>query len=263
MTTSEAKNNPLVLTSKNHSHASNNPKSKRPIINASSPIVASVRGRGLRGGHSGGRSARSRIQNMHANYERSNSTIEEDLSTRNYLFPAHSEADILGLSSLETYGGHKLHPHQKAISDWTLQIIQAEPIYDLATPKRPPQPPPRPPRPQNEHYYSIPPDAIQKAVIKKPSPASLSFTIKMAKKSEADEAKKASGLQSDLSDLNKLKSRDILSNENFVCFGNSDVTASTATSAGLGSLENFRKTRDFGDFQVLSSPIKNRPKTAV
>ena len=97
---------------------------------------------------------------------------------------------------------------------------------------------PQKPQKLNEHYYSTPPiERCQKKTVPS-SPNSLSFTIKLKPTNQISQ------LQSDLSELNKL-------NKSFI---NSD-TCTTTSSSGF---EGFTKTKDFGDFQVLSNR-SNKP----
>ena len=146
--------------------------------------------------------------------------------------PYGSEADILDRLVHE----NSLIVHPKASSDWNLPL-QVEPIYDFLTasdfakntkPK------------VNEHYYSSPPldETIPKEVPK--SPSTLSFTIKM-------KPTQKHSLQSDLHDLNKLRSNFLTSD-------------GTCTSTSTSGFEDFKKTKDFGDFQVLSNSPEKRKK---
>ena len=182
--------------------------------------------------------------------------------------PYGSEADIL--DRLVNERPVQVMIDQKANSDWNL--LQFEPIYDLvskdfAKEKCKPK--------VNEHYYSTPPfhdpkspfdpknptDPKSKFVPKSEfdpkiqfdprspsdpksqpeipkSPSTLSFTIKLKPNQKRS-------LQSDLNDLNKLRSQD-------------RILSDTCTSTSTSGFEDFRKTKDFGDFQVLSNSPEKR-----
>ena len=125
----------------------------------------------------------------------------------------------------------------------------------------------------NQHYYSSVPDELgvvdklarkkaapQKELVafKRPprplppplsSPSTMSITIKMGPR------RPKPNLQMNLSDLNKLtkKSREVASE---------DIT-STASNSSL-NMAQFRKTKDFGDFQILTnSPDKGHKAPAM
>ena len=112
-----------------------------------------------------------------------------------------------------------------------------EPIYDFPI-KSKPQIKLKKPQ-QNEHYYSSVPDEICKEESTK-----LSFTIKMR---PPIPKKPKISLQSDLSDLNKLtrQSRE-------VAHSNEDILTSTSTSG----FSQYKATKDFGDFQILT-PVRH------
>ena len=98
---------------------------------------------------------------------------------------------------------------------------------------------PQKPQKLNEHYYSTPPiERCQKKTVPS-SPNSLSFTIKL-------KPTKNSQLQSELSELNKLNK--------------SLISSDTCTTTSTSGFEGFTKTKDFGDFQVLSNR-SNKPLT--
>lgn len=102
------------------------------------------------------------------------------------------------------------------------------------------------------------------------SPTSLSFTIRMRPPAKAKENlltvnERINDLQSNLTDLSKLtrQSRELAHSTENVFHG--DPMESITSSSGLSTLNmgHFRKTRDFGDFQILTdSPekTKTRPK---
>ena len=184
--------------------------------------------------------------------------------------PFGSEADILDRLVNE----RPVMNDQKAISDWNLP--QFEPIYDLISKDFAKE---KSKSKVNEHYYSTPPpchepknpfdpkspfhpfDPKSKFVPKSKfdpkiqfdprspsdpksqpeipkSPSTLSFTIKL-------KPNQKHSLQSDLNDLNKLRSQD-------------RILSDTCTSTSTSVFEDFRKTKDFGDFQVLSNSPEKR-----
>ena len=159
--------------------------------------------------------------------------------------PFGSEADIL--DRLTNERPVQVMIDQKAISDWNLP--QFEPIYDLISKDFAKE---KSKSKVNEHYYSTPPpfndpkspfdpktqfDPKSQPEIPK-SPSTLSFTIKL-------KPNQKHSLQSDLNDLNKLRSQD-------------RILSDTCTSTSTSGFEDFRKTKDFGDFQVLSNSPEKR-----
>ena len=159
--------------------------------------------------------------------------------------PFGSEADIL--DRLVNERPVQVMIDQKAISDWNLP--QFEPIYDLISKDFAKE---KSKSKVNEHYYSTPPpfndpkspfdpktqfDPKSQPEIPK-SPSTLSFTIKL-------KPNQKHSLQSDLNDLNKLRSQD-------------RILSDTCTSTSTSGFEDFRKTKDFGDFQVLSNSPEKR-----
>ena len=177
--------------------------------------------------------------------------------------PFGSEADIL--DRLTNERPVQVMIDQKAISDWNLP--QFEPIYDLISKDFAKE---KSKSKVNEHYYSTPPpfndpkspfdpktqfdpkthfDPKKQFDLKSPlnprshpeipkSPSTLSFTIKL-------KPNQKHSLQSDLNDLNKLRSQD-------------RILSDTCTSTSTSGFEDFRKTKDFGDFQVLSNSPEKR-----
>ena len=118
---------------------------------------------------------------------------------------------------------------------------------------------------KNEHYYSSVPDDLDDDPKGK-----LSFTIKMkpavvpavvpnknnqniSSSSKITNQRRPSknSLQSDLSDLNRLtrRSRDI-------AHSTEDILTSTSTSG----FSQFKAIKDFGDFQIYTTPVKKYPK---
>ena len=99
---------------------------------------------------------------------------------------------------------------------------------------------------QNEHYYSTPtPEENNQR-------AKMSITIKMRPPVSSKKSSK-NGLQSDLSDLNKLtrQSREVAhSTENIL---------SSMTSTSTSGFSHYRASKDFGDFQIFT-PVRPPPK---
>ena len=185
---------------------------------------------------------------------------------------AKSEADILNTLEKEQRGcaAASICRDQKAISDWMLH----EPLYDR--PRIAPSQPPRRRPPPNQHYYSSVPfeldvldkpaaavsqNASQKDLLafKRPplplsSPSTMSITIKMGPRPRPTD------LQMKLSDLNKLTSTKSRSGE-VAEDSITNTTTSTAASSGSLNMAQFVKTKDFGDFQILSdSPERQKRK---
>ena len=113
---------------------------------------------------------------------------------------------------------------------------------------------------KNEHYYSSVPDELDDDDPK----GKLSFTIKMkpvvpnknnqnniSSKITNQRRPSKNSLQSDLSDLNRLtrRSRDI-------AHSTEDILTSTSTSG----FSQFKAIKDFGDFQIYTTPVKKYPK---
>lgn len=148
---------------------------------------------------------------------------------------AKSETDIFNMEKEK----HVQHSN----SDWMLLVDKhQEPIYDAV---RPPSSTSRPSlRKPNEHYYSSTPDVMEDTSNTKAS-SKMSITIKMTPKS--------SNLQMNLNDLNRIKKQPPPPPKQTEDIWTSSL-ASTATSGFIGQ---FKKTKDFGDFQILSnSPEK-------
>ena len=116
---------------------------------------------------------------------------------------------------------------------------------------------------QNEHYYSSVPDELDdlkagrklssttsKPMVPNKNPNNFSKITSTSTNQRRRPSKNS--LQSDLSDLNKLtrRSREI-------AHSIEDILGTSTSTSGFSQ---FKAIKDFGDFQIYTTPVKKYPK---